>query len=138
MRFDLKVPFTYGNKGEQKEAKFIEVHAPNNLVLEEVTIIDQELNKAFFNMLSKNLSDDSSNSQANVELKGSDIIRLMSGCNAEMINCYEALKKILIKTSKVDSEIELTQYLYEKLDYQDTKGLLGEYIKFFLSSSLQA
>ena len=55
-------------------------------------------------------------------------------CNLE--KCFDALRKILIKTAKVDGETQFQHTLFEKISFDDNKTLLGWYIKHFLYTFL--
>ena len=137
MKYDLKVPFRYAKKGQEEEAIFIEVSAPSGKTRNDVAIIDQELGKALKN-LSKDSIQSQSSSNEQTEIDDVQIITLMNCYGSDMNLCYDSLEKILVRSARVDGDIPLTSYLIENIDYQDIKGLLGNYVKFFLSSSLQA
>ena len=134
MIYKLKTPFEYGEKGEMKEAKDLHVTAPNNRVLHEVSIIEKVVYKAF-----SDVSKDAVASAAEettkkaTDLKGSDVITAMLVSGADLRNCYDAFKKILLAGAcKVNNEAALNEVLYNKMNTNDTKGLLGEYIVNFM------
>lgn len=136
MEYLLKDSFEVSQSGEKVDAEKISIPAPNNLVLKDITVIDSEFNAAIMAM-SKNVSGDQKQEEEK-EPSGKDLVLMLSGSKADMAKCYVALRNIMVKQGKINESISVTEHIFNKMSFQDTKLLLGEYIKDFLYSSLVA
>jgi len=138
LKYDLKEKFNLAKKGDMEEANFLVVNAPSNKVINHVSFIDREVNKAIMTFSKDQIVDSAKRPDVpeNQEISSEELLMALQAGNGNMEKCYGALKQILISSCMVDETIPFTSSMYEKMHYQDTKSLLGEYIKFFLTSSL--
>jgi hypothetical protein len=135
LEFQLVDGFKIAKGGEEIDAETLSISSPTNKVIKYVSILDNELHKAMFNMAQKNISS-TEKQDTETEIDGSDIIMALSGGDADLVKCYDCLEKILPLTCFVNDTIPFTTHMYSKMNYKDTKNLLGEYLKFFLGTSL--
>lgn len=150
---NLMIPVRIASAGKEVEAVSIEVFAPTNQVLMDVTVIDFEFNKA-----KKNSIKDSSSSlkdltpeqiesfrkiaenQKPVELDPLEVVREMTMNGADLGRCFLALKNILTSGNKerpsclIDVE-KMQAPIFDSLGVQDTKAILGKYVISFLDTS---
>lgn len=150
IRYDLKSPFRYTNKGELVEgASFVVIKAPTNKNLEDVSIIEQEYNKALlkaatmFSEMQDKIGEEAKNKKADKEDPNADAsstVMLMQSGGADMSKCYKALQRILVSgtnedpTCYIDDVKErLTTGLFESMSPYDTKIILGLYIQNFFN-----
>ena len=135
MRYDLLKGFEYASAGQNTTAEFIEVDSPNNLVSDDVLFLDTQFYKV--------MNSASDNSETTKDSKSDDKIEtkqfymgLASTDGVNMSKCFDSLKRILSKTAKVDGRERFTNLIFDKMDINDTKMLLGWYIENFLYTFL--
>ena len=145
LKYELKEPFDIHEKGELVQAKFIEINGPSNLVLRHVSVLDAEMNKAIFKFArmekektSSRVEESENESTEKHELSGSDILMALNGSGGDVGKCYDSLKSILKLSCFVNANVQFTGSMFDKMSYIDTKEILGEYLKFFLASSLRS
>ena len=140
LNYELREKFEVALKGESVEVDSIEMSAPTNQIVDYVTILDNEFNKAIFQMSQMEVKEESrQENDVETEISSQSILMALSGAKTDLRKCHDALKNILIKTAWVkngETRIKFESGMYNKMSYNDTKNLLGEYLKFFLSISL--
>lgn len=140
LKYELKTKFKIANKGEQKDASFLQITAPANNVINHVSVLDREFNKALlsFSKINSDLvkNNKTDNEITEKDISGNELIMMLQAGGGDLKECYESLKSILLLTCFVDGQIQFTSSMFEKMDYQDTKALLGEYLKFFFGTFL--
>lgn len=132
--YEFRKPFKVAEKGESTEAVTISVPAPSNFVLKHVTVIDREFNKALMAM-SKNNPQTKEEPEEGESVEAKEIIILLNAYGADMEACYNALKWIIKLSGRINELVSVTDHLYNKIDYNDMKLILGGYIENFLFSS---
>lgn len=136
LTYTLKKPLVYASQGIEEEAKTLEITAPTNKVIKAVCRLDAQLTKALTGLLNQNFFKDSKE-EGKKELDSKDYLFLLGSGGADLDKCYDDLKVILRHTCKIDGKENMTDILFDRMEYSETKNLLGEYLKFFLGSSLQ-
>lgn len=155
--YTLKTPFEYHNSGELTEAQTLTIKAPTNKVIDHVALIEQEVSKSEFNLITnlksiygedkfEKLSKDATESvkekkEESEKVTADAILSQMFSNNADMKKCFFALKEILSSGNKekpvckVDDTEKFTKPMWEEMTFEDTKELLGEYIVNFITAS---
>lgn len=144
----------YFKDGKESVAQTLTVFAPNNKVLNETTIIENELNRSQMKALEimrnsfgseqydKMVKDKPEEKNKDKQIQTPDqIIITMSTGGADLMRCYNALKHILClkvdgKTFCVlDDTEKMTSNIFDDMTPKDTKIILGKYILTFLIAS---
>lgn len=150
--YEFKIPFKYHSKGELVDATLITVKAPSNKVGKFLYIIENERGKAVRYLQDRQDKIDQPNTNAIVddivdengaeaEIKESDVVDLLSAAGSDLGRCFDALKGILTAGNNdnpvavINNEERVTDGIFDKMSYNDTKSLLGRYILDFLSTS---
>ena len=143
-RYDLKQPFSYSCGGDQKEATHLIIYAPTNKVMQYISVIEKEYNKALFELQEKmgdKLEESREKSTVTQDTDSSEMTSMLVSAFGDLMNCYNALKKILgYKQGQngmcyIDGVEPMTEALVESMGVADTKLLLGKYIENFISTS---
>ncbi len=142
-KYDLQQSFEYSAHGEIKQASFIIVKMPTGRLKEQVSIIDQEFQKAMaylennFPELMKDGKDKKEESEEKEE-KENIISKALAAGNSDLNKCYNALKKILTSgigdyvTCKIDDDVRFGSDNFENMSMKDINNILGRYIESFL------
>lgn len=146
IRYELKKSFEYAFKGDQREAEFITLSAPNFKQLDKMAPIKQAFTQAAkesFSGMSKDdldkhkedkLEDDDDDEEA---LTGSQVITMLYGSTAKMERVLLQAEQLFKSgVAMVDGESKLTTPLMEKMSGDDFEGMLGEYLANFIVPSL--
>ncbi len=134
--YEFKDHFELSIGSEKVQAENIELPAPNNVVLKYITIIDQEFNKAVLKMTSISGEQSNKEEKDDEEPSGKELFMMLSAGGANMLECFNAFQRICILQAKINGKSGMTESLFKKLSFNDTKELLGGYIANFLYSSL--
>ncbi len=135
MRYELKNSFKYGLKGVDTEAEFIEVSAPTGTIESDLLVIDKALAKVS-KEASDNVTEDTKKDD-DVEMEAKQFYFAIAQSDVNLEKIFKSFRKILSKTALIDNEVPLSDNLYNKMDFNETKNLLGWYIKHFLFIFLQ-
>ena len=144
----------YFKNGQDAIAETITVFAPTNKILQEISIIEQQMSIANFNsskMLRESLGDVMFNkliserdTTAKDEVKESDyesVLSTLYSGGADVMKCFTALKSILTlrvdgkNFAMVDETERMTSSIFDNMTPNDTKALLGKYIINFITAS---
>ena len=136
LKYELKAGLPIAVSGEEAEASFLEITSPTNEVSTHVSTLDSQFNKALIKMSELGEGKEQEKPEEDFELSGKEVSMMLASGGANLELCFKSLSKILQKTCKIDGEKSFTEVHFRRMDYNDTKMLLGEYIGFFLSSSL--
>ena len=119
--------------GEKVKAESISLPSPNNYVIKQITVLDQEFSKAMMSM-----SEKSSDAEPDKDAKitGKEIFMMMSAGGAKLPACFDAIKQICLKQGKINDQASVTDHIFNQMSFRDTKELLGGYVNSFLFSSL--
>lgn len=156
----LKVPFSYASKGDMVSATKLIVKAPTNTVLSHTTTLEQALSAAQDGMLEhvtkligkeaveKRMEsagdnvEDLKKQAKSLEETGESIVEMLFRGKGDIQACFKALQSILTSSDStrqpycvVDAETPMTSMIFNSMSIQDSKGLLGEYIKNFIIAS---
>lgn len=175
--YEFKDECKYFFAGKEAVAETLTVYAPNNKVLNEVSILEMEYRKAEMTQQKKAMAITSTFDSASIEkmiaerreelavkktneemkkeeekkeettkhLTADDILNVLFYGEANIMECFKALNKILtINLSGIafayldesDGKGErLTSNYFDAMTPQDTKQILGEYISTFIIAS---
>lgn len=142
MNYTFENPFELMNNGKKDKAQSCTVTSPTNEVLEDISLIEGEFMRAMFKMQKDNPNvkpDDAKENKVD-EIDGKVAFLTLIAGGGDVVKCIQALKRIFQKTAKITttdgSILQFKELLFDKIEYSETKNLLGEYIKSFLLSSL--
>ena len=138
MKYDLVDELYVGNSGEQVLALSIEMPEPRNKDLQYLAVLEKEIMRAMLDLKDKVDANEAQDSNDD-DIKGYTIL-MLGGANIDKV--LEAFKKLVITNAKIElnngKTEKMTNFLFEQLSIRDTKGLLNQYYKDFLLSSLLA
>lgn len=134
MQYNFKVPFQVADSGKMIDATSISITSPTNQVCEFVSNIDTEFSNAILAISEKTKDKEQKNE---TQVSGKDFVMIMNATKCDMKKCFYSLREILKKNGKINGTILVTDSIFDKISYDDTKGMLGEYIKDFLFFSHQ-
>lgn len=131
--YDLKTPFEYHGNGENRTASVIILSAPSNKQRKPAA----KLKQFFFQAINGLQGDEKADAEAKAsDPKGSDIVALLMMSNVDANDVHEAFKGIITGgCAMVEGATSLTDSLYDKLSFEDTEEMLGDYLVNFLIPS---
>lgn len=151
-KYELKVPFSYSNGGEEAFAEYLTIYAPNNKVLDHVTFLESVHAKGV-RAMAKDNDDTEDNTkvdevknklaqQTPEEAKASrhQMDTLILTQSGEYSKTYIALKAILCSqangraTCSIDDRIAMTPVLFDSMSTMDSKGVLLDYYANFIDT----
>lgn len=135
LKYEFKKSFEIAKGGEQERATFLEITAPTNTVIKHVSFLDKEMHKGLFKMSSGATEQDIPEGGAK-EITSDELMMALASSDVKLDKCYNELLRILEKNCKINGVTKFTEPMFNKMHYSDTKSLLGEYLKFFLCTSL--
>ena len=130
---ELTTPFEYHGNGENKTASVIILSAPSNKQRKHAA----KLKQYFFQAINSLQGADKAEAEENAkDPKGSDIVALLMMSDVDANDIHEAFKGIITGgCAMVEGATSLTDSLYEKLSFEDTEEMLGDYLVNFLIPS---
>ena len=136
-QYVLKQPFTYASKGENVEAKFIELTAPTSKTTHECAALKQ----AFFRAMSEREGTGETADETDLEVEGSDVMSLIAmSKDVDLPEVLDLGKRLfqMPGIALVDGETKLGNAVVERMSLDDFEDMLGEYmVNFILASSLR-
>jgi hypothetical protein len=147
IKYEFIDELEYDHNGDKAVAEYIEIKAPNNKIKAFTTTLEcayknasikasallTTLPEEFIRRIENNADKDEE--QTSIEVVDSMLAQLDSKV---MTGVYNALDMILKESAKLDGHTNFGNALFEKMSIQDTKYILGEYIKSFFIASPQA
>lgn len=131
----FKGHFEIASGNEKVKAETLTLPSPSNYIIGHVTVIDQEFSKAMIKM-SELSGGSESKADDDAKVTGKEMVMMLSSSGANMKACYDAIQKICIKQGMINGEQKVTQVIFDRMAFEDTKEILGGYINDFLFSSL--
>lgn len=137
IRYELKNPFTYHYKGEEKEAQFITLNAPTMKHMKHREPLKQAFYQAVLD-LQNNTTDDKPQTKSDETMKGEDILMLLRA--SQKVNTFQlGLHFVQLLISKgialIDGSEPVTQKVVDDLDPEDFDNLMGDYLANFIAAS---
>ncbi|MCK5292964.1 MAG: hypothetical protein KAR39_13220 [Thermoplasmata archaeon] len=130
--YDLKTPIDYHSGSENKEAVSVILSAPSNKQRRAAA----RLKQFFFQAINDLKTDDQQASDDSKKPKGSEIVALLMMSNIDANDVHDAFKDIAISgCAMLDGAVSMNDSLYEKMSFEDTEEMLGEYLVNFLIPS---
>lgn len=163
--YEFKDEVRYFKDGKEAIAEIIVVDAPNNKILNEVQTIEMEYKKAEMIRQKKAMAITSALDSKNLEkiieerrselqnekkekkeettkhLTAQEILDVLQYGEANMMLCFESLKKILTinfgsrRFAKIDNSENVTSNIFDEMTPRETQLILGEYISTFIIAS---
>jgi hypothetical protein len=149
---DFIVPVEYACGGQMCKAIAIQVMSPMNSQLAELSVLEQEHNKALLKVgqniiagkqggatppvaAAQPQSDNTPNEVVET------YIQLLSANGFDMAKGYETIQSLLLadkNPAMIDGKEKITQLLFDSMTPTDTRLILGKYLLNFLTSSRKA
>ena len=143
IEFTLSNKLTFHNKGEVEVTDLLTLVAPCNKQIHMVSKLKQLFLRALHEATKSSKEPATEKSSDESDITADQLVMgLYMSTTVEISDVMDVFKKLLISgscyvgTVTKDSKTELTDALYDKLDYEDTEKMLGEYLLNFLLSSL--
>ena len=140
--YTLKSPFSYARKGENVEAEFITLTAPNFKQLP----LSAPIKQAFMTAITEvHDSADSTTATETPEKADDDdsgltaggVLQVLYRSSCDMVKILLHAEQLFKSgTALVDGEVKLTTPLMEKMQGDDFERLLGAYVANFIAPSL--
>ena len=112
--YEFKEHFEIAVGGEKQKAEKISLPCPNNAILQHITVLDQEFSKALLK-ISGHEQDENADKKDSEEMKGSDVVMLMSAGGANMKACYDAMKKIIRIQGRINGKEVVNDHILNQI-----------------------
>lgn len=135
----LKTPVSYHSGGDNKDAEAIILTAPSNKQRKPAA----KLKQFFFQAINSLDADEEAVKAAKEakadeqkKAKGSDLVSLLVMSDVDYVEVHDAFEKLMTSgCAKLDGDVDLNSMTYEKLSFEDTEAMLGDYLANFLIPS---
>jgi len=131
--YELKSPFEYAFKGDNRDAAFITLTAPTMKQHSQAADLKQSIIRIVREAVKDSGDDESEDSKEDEQITSSMIIATIYGSACVEANVVWAQARALLKenVALVDGEQKLTTPLMEKMSPDDFENMVGEYIANF-------
>ena len=130
--YELKTPISYHAGSDNKEAESVILSAPSNKQRRPAA----RLKQFFFQAIKDLKAEDQAANDDGKKPKGSDIVALLMMSDVDANAVHDAFKDIATSgCAMLDGAVSINDSLYEKMSFEDTEEMLGEYLVNFLIPS---
>jgi len=135
--YELKQSFKYAKSGEQEDATFITITAPNYDQLLKAAPIKQAFMAAARQVTSDGDDDKDKEKPTDAKITGQQCIQLLYNWDGDMVKVLVYAQELFKSgVALVDGEAKLNIELIKKMSAADFEGLVGAYIANFIAPSL--
>ncbi len=134
--FSLSESISYHNKGESQEGHSLTLTAPTVKARKKAAKLKQGVMRAVSSLQGDaNIKPEDKKSKE--DIKPEEILALIQMSSIEYDEYMDIFIDLLCKgICKIEDEIEMTAQLADKMSFEDTEKLMGEYLINFILGSL--